>query len=98
MQLLKKHWALFAVTGMLAPLIQPLAQAQTDTNQQLEVPSRELLEFLLEYGDIDQESFELVVFHGQRDSEIADEQKQNDHETTNESQQVPATKELTDEY
>ncbi|MFL0799334.1 MAG: hypothetical protein K6L80_02705 [Agarilytica sp.] len=63
-----------------------------------EIPSEELLEFLMEYGDTDDETFDMIIQNGVRDNEQAEiehvlNQKQNDisektGENTDERQRV----------
>lgn len=64
------QWLLVAITSGLGQLLQPMVFAESvleSESSSEETPSKELLEFLVNYGDIDDESFELIVFHGQRD-------------------------------
>jgi hypothetical protein len=41
------------------------------TEQDNRLPSRELLEFLAEFSEVDEETYELLEFHAQRDLEKA---------------------------
>lgn len=73
-----RHQLLLAMTGLLVPLLPAgaIAQDERDPLAQRDSPSRELLEFLVEYGDTDEDSFELIVFHAKRDSKAGNEQEQ----------------------
>lgn len=72
------QWVFLAVTGLATQLFHPTVHSEPSLNQDLQTdtPSRELLEFLVSYGDIDEESFELIVFHGKRDIETSDQEEQ----------------------
>ena len=88
MQLFTKHsistqWVFLAVTGLAMQLFQPIAHAEPSQKHDLQedIPSRELLEFLVSYGDIDDESFELIIFHGKQDIEGSDVDRQSNNES-----------------
>lgn len=69
MQLLLK-FGTYSLVGFLFNLVAALAAyAQADLPQPNsdEVPDRDMLEFLAEYGDIDDEGFNLLLFHGRQD-------------------------------
>lgn len=86
MQRVTKQWAFGALAGVMAQLFQPVVQAQPEGRQQYENdnPSRELLEFLVDYGDTDDETFDLIVIHGKRDLGIYDEQKKDSAQSVGE--------------
>ena len=44
------------------------AQSEPEAVSQEEPPSPALLEFLAEFGDLDQQTFDLIVFHGLQDA------------------------------
>ena len=44
--------------------------------EQSEIPEAELLEFLAEFAGIDDETFELVVYHGVEDAEESADEKE----------------------
>ncbi len=73
MQILIKHWLLLTITGLATPLFSSTVYAQADAKQQHEndIPDREMLEFLADYGDTDDETFDLIIFHGKQDSDKA---------------------------
>ena len=53
-----------------------LAEEATDTNSSAETaqPSAELLEFLADFGDVDEQTYELIEYHAlQRDRNKAQE-------------------------
>ncbi len=66
----------------LAALFSHSAHAQYEKKQSVEktTPSRAMLEFLVEYADVDDDTFELIVSHGIEDvneASTSDKQEQN---------------------
>jgi len=47
--------------------------------QPASAPSSELLEFLAEFGELDEQTFELIVFHGLDDYQKENAQKNHDN-------------------
>ena len=62
-------------TGLLLALA-VLVPAQADD----ELPSREMLEFLADWAEADQETFELVVYQGLRDARERGDDEDDDDE------------------
>lgn len=63
-----RHLLLFSVLWLF--LLTP-AMAQTsnhESGQAQNYPSEELLEFLAEFGDLDEETFKLIEYHALQDS------------------------------
>ncbi len=60
-------------------------------------PSRELLEFLADFGDVDDEEFELMVFHGKQDVNESDEKAEQKDGVDESKQQHPQAGEYSDE-
>jgi hypothetical protein len=70
---------LFQITGPAGHAADNTSGAQTN------VPGRELLEFIAEFSEADDETFELVFFFGQQDAKNAQHSfKQEMEETNNE--------------
>lgn len=91
MQKQKNKRLMVAITGLVVQLLQPQAMAQSDREPLADgdSPSRELLEFLIEYGDSDNESFDIMVFHGKQDRENSNAQQQDQVDTTAEPAAAP---------
>ena len=64
----------FALCGVGMPIA---VSAQTNNTHKIsaadDIPDRELLEFLADFGDADEEAFELMIFHGMADIKQADD-------------------------
>jgi hypothetical protein len=69
----------FSITGSIAH-----ASDDNKSTSEFSTPDRELLEFIAEFADTDDETFELVFFYGRRDANNAD-QKTEQEETVNEN-------------
>lgn len=72
---LSKPWMGIVLGCWLSLPIPPAAHADKHNKNQSEdeIPDRELLEFIAEFGDTDNETFELMIYHGQHDLEQTDE-------------------------
>jgi hypothetical protein len=57
------------------PLLSLAANADDQDNSpsEDEIPDAELLEFLANYGDTDDETFDLIIYHGKEDLDETDE-------------------------
>ena len=81
-------------TGTVFNLLAPeYVQAQADVSALLDKntldrapPGREMLEFLAEFGDTDDETFELIVFHAKEDFKKTDVPTTNHKPTTDKEQ------------
>ena len=55
------------ITGLLLGLLPPAMAQQPTAREQL--PSLELLEFIAEFGALDDETFDVIEYHAQQDIE-----------------------------
>lgn len=53
--------------------------ANHESGQARNYPSRELLEFLAEFGDMDEETFRLIEFHAQQDGKTAKQENSDEN-------------------
>ncbi len=83
------RWRRF-VAGVCAVLCAGGAEADEVAQPQTVAPAPELLEFLAEFGQLDKQTFELIVFHG-----LDDADKQRAHKTA-QSQAKPDQSEAVD--
>lgn len=59
----------FILPGLWLLLLSPVIAQQDNSNgsQAVAAPSLELLEFLADYGEIDEATFEMIEYHAERD-------------------------------
>lgn len=61
-----RHWTLSKTFWLLLPLA--LGALKSLAQEAATAPSDELLEFLADFGETDDDTFDLVLFYGLRDS------------------------------
>jgi len=57
-----------------------LAQQQTDDEDKQQYPSEQMLEFLADFGDIDEQTYELIEYHALQRDRKSDSQESPDDE------------------